>query len=531
MWFEELIQWLWKNPLLLGLAAYIAVLLSVALALFLMTLSLHRANERKAKQWQMMEDRWQPLMMKVLSGEKWPDYIHSQIKSHEVFFFIDFLMRYAEKLQGNAREMATQLAAPYLGLLLKRMNRGDAEQRARAILTLSILAPEQHNERLAHALEDESPLVAMLAARSLSENQSLEYLKPILDKMPRFRSWSQNFLISMLKSLAQEQPEALREALLDPSQPDWVKTVILKALTELSDWQALPLATQFLEENGDRELQAAALQFIARIGHAGLVDLVRKKISNPDFVIRLNAVKALSSLGDLSDGKQLIALLKDDSSQWIAYQAAQALKITKNLEPLYEVASSQHPRKELAKEVLYDLDSWETIEFLIRLPGFVEFVPQWIRSVKRRDVRDVWKQVQNALLSPQAHNDVKQKIAYELDNKAPEWLFGALSDAFLEHRNAPPKYLNQALINTNSEQAAELFMTWFYEIDAADAQYHVFCLLAEHPRSESAGFFKQLQKKIKEQPDRFAQHSKANQKDIQAKTDRAIHQSLLNTST
>lgn len=529
MWLKTLFHWLWQSPLLLGLVVYIAILLGVAFALFVTTLNLHKANERKARQWQAMEDRWKPLMMKVISGEKWPQSVHDQIKSHESLFFIDFLMRYADKLHGQSRKRVTQLAEPYLSLLLKRLHKGDAEQRARAILTLSVLAPEQHNQRLAQALEDPSPLVAMLAARSLAENKSLEYLKPILDKMPRFRSWSQNFLISMLKSLAQQHPEVLREALLDPSRPDWVKTIILKALTDLSDWQSLPLAAQFLEENGDRDLQAAALQFIARIGHAGLADLVRKKLDDPDFVIRLNAVKALSSLGDLSDGERLLALLKEDPSQWIAYQAAQALKVTRNLESLYQVASTQNPRTELAKEVLYDLDSWETIEFLIRLPGFIEYVPQWIRTVKRRDIRDAWKQVQNALLSPQAHLSVQQKMAHELDNKAPDWLFQSLLQAFLEQRNAPPKYLSQALINANPERASQVFIKWFYEVHNADSQYHLFCLLAADPRSESVSFFKDLQKRLQENPELFSQYTDLQQKELRAQTQKAVHQSLLNT--
>lgn len=520
-------NWLLNNPLLLGLLLYIVILLVVAISLIFITIRLHRANQKKAQQWASMEARWQPLMMKVLSGDDWPEHIQSAIGPGEGLFFIDFLMRYAEKLQGNSKNMVAELAAPYMPRLLNNLRTGDAEQRARAIITLAALTPDQHQREIVEALNDNSPLVSMLAARSLAENHSIDHLQPILNKMERFRSWSPSFLISMLVSLAKEQPEILREALLDPHQADWVKTVLMKALTELNDWQALPLAAQCLELDVNRELQAAALQFVAKIGHEGLVEMVRKKCDHPDFVVRLHAVKALASLGSEIDRGLLLHLLRKDDSQWIAYQAAQALKATGSQEVLYAVSVSEHPRAELAREVLYDLESWETILFLVQHAPFADYVPQWMRSIKRRDIRDNWRQVQNVLLSDQSHLEVRMAIAKALDPQVPDWLFEAVLQDLLNQRQTPPLHLILAIYQMRPAQASAYFKQWFYEIEDPDIQFQVILKLLESPGREHLSFYKELQSRLEGSREGLKNLSDNLLKQIQAKTQRAIHEGLL----
>lgn len=514
---------IFSNPMVLLLTFYMGVLMCIAIALVLITLQLHRKNQRTAQKWAEMEHRWQPLLMRAISGEAWPEEIQENIYPGEGFYFIDYLMRYAEKLSGESRKQATELAAPYLPQLIKRLKKGDAEQRARAILTLSILAPEAHQARMVDALEDPSPLVATMAARALAENGAIAYLKPILEKMPRFRSWSQNYLVSMLVSLGKEQPEHLREALVLSHQPNWVKTVIMKALTEINDWNTLPLAVQFLQEDAHREVQAAALQFLARIGHHGLLDLIRKKCHHEDFVIRLNAVKALANLGSGEDRELMLQLLHDPS-QWIAYQAALALRSTHNLDDLLGIALSNHPRSELAKEVLYDLESEETIAFLSRTEHFATQVPQWLRTVKRKDTRDLWRQVQTIFLQDKTPVVVKTAMAQEFNLQMPDWLYQALEKSFLDHRHHPPEYLLKALYRIQPIPAVTLFKDNFFAIEDPVLQYEALQYIKRKPLKEYLSFYKKIQATLLDTPERLAVQSYT---DIKKDIERLIHKSLL----
>lgn len=514
---------IFSNPMVLLITLYIGVLICIAIVLVLITIRLHRKNQRTAQKWSEMEQRWQPLLLRAISGEAWPEEIQENIYPGEGFYFIDYLMRYAEKLSGDSRKQATILAAPYLPQLIKRMKKGDAEQRARAILTLSILAPEEHQSRMVEALEDPSPLVATMAARALAENGAIEYLKPILEKMPRFRSWSQNYLVSMLVALGKAQPEHLREALVLSHQPNWVKTVIIKALTEINDWNTLPLAVQFLQEDAHREVQAAALQFLARIGHHGLLDLIRKKCHHEDFVIRLNAVKALANLGSGEDRELMLQLLHDPS-QWIAYQAALALKSTHNLQDLLTIALSGHPRSELAKEVLYDLESEEAIAFLSHTEHFATQVPQWLRTVKRKDTRDLWRQVQTVFLQDKTPLAVKEAMAQELNAQTPDWLYATLEKFFLDHRHHPPAYLLKALYRIQPLPAIALFKDNFFMVEDPLLQYEVFQYIKRKPRNEYLSFYKKIQTRLADSSERLALHAYT---DIKQDVERLIHRSLL----
>ncbi len=522
---SEFVAKLLANPLIISLIAYVGILVIMAVLLVIITLRLHHANQKKAAKWAEMEARWKPLLMRVLAGEAWPDEIQTSIGDGEGLYFIDYLMRYAEKLSGETRRRATALADPYLPKLLSRVHKGDAEQRARAILTLSILAPEDHQDRMVQALEDESPLVATMAARALAENGEINYLNPILEKMPRFRSWSQTYLVSMLVSLGKDQPEYLREALVLTHQPNWVKTVIMKALTEINDWNALPLAVQFLQEDADREVQAASLQFLARIGHDGLLDLIRQKCRHDDFVIRLNAVKALANLGTPEDRELLLQLLHDPS-QWIALQAAQALKATHNLEDLLQVAESTHPRAELAREVLYDLESRETIEFLSRTEHFAEHAAQWMRTVKRKDIRDTWKLVQQILLSSKTPDNVKMALARELDVKTPGWFYEALEAEFLNERQTPGLYLVKAMHRSDALRALDAFKNNFFTLEDPLVQYEVFRLLKRKPQNSYLNFYKKLQHALMQTPEQLAIPA-AQVEEVKKGVDRLIHKSLL----
>lgn len=518
-------QNLFSNPLVLLLTLYMALLVIIACVLVVITLRLHQKNQRTAQKWAEMEQRWQPLLIKTLGGEAWPEELRAQIYPGEGFYFIDYLMRYAEKLSGESRDLATELATPYLPQLLKRAKQGDAEQRARAILTLSILAPEDHHNRMVEALADPSPLVSTMAARALAENGSIEHLPVILEKMPRFRSWSQNYLVSMLVSLAKEHPEKLREALVLSHQPNWIKTVIIKALTEINDWQTLPLAVQFLQENAHREVQAAALQFLAKIGHEGLLNLIRTKCRDEDFVIRLNAVKALANLGNTEDRELLLQLLQDPS-QWIAYQAALALKATQHFDDLLQVALSGHPRAELAKEVLYDLESLESIAFLSQTEHFVPLASQWLRKVKRKDTREQWRQVQKVLLHSRTPETVKKLIAQHLDSQSPDWLFSALEKVFLEHRHHPDSSLIMALYRLRPYEAVQHFQDNFFLLEDAETQAQVFQYIQRKARPEYLNFYKQVQGTLRTEPQLLALKPD-QQKEMLAQIEHLIHKSLL----
>lgn len=405
------------EPLLWALSIYILLLLFVALVLVGFTLRLRRQNEQKAERWQSLEARWEPLLMAVMAQQAWPEDLHAAVKPHETFYFVDFLMRYAEKLTGAAYETLCQLAEPYLGGIAQRAHQGDTEQRARAILTLNALSPQTYQQVIVRGLDDAAPLVVMLTATALAEQHQATYLSTILEKIARFDTWSQNYLVNLLVQLGREAPECLRDEVGNVQHPAWVRVVLLKALGELHDWQALPLAEQILALEPNRDLQAAALYLLGRLGHAEHAELVRQKVRSSDFVIRLHAVKALERLATSKDEALLSELVNDDSL-WVARHAMEALKAARLFDVLYALAHTEHPRHLLAQQVLYDYDSVEALSFLVTRAEFAEDARRWLMTLSHKNHPLGWKRLQNVLRVPM-HPDVKAAIETYWPPNAP----------------------------------------------------------------------------------------------------------------
>lgn len=501
--------------LLWGLVIYILILLVFALGLVGLTIYLHRSNERKAQKWTELEKAWEPLIGKIITKSISVAQVHQQINVEQGLFFVDFLTRYSMRLSGASRQTLEALAAPWLPKLAERVSDGDEEQRARAVFTLSALAPEHYRIVIASALEDPVPLVSMLAAHSLAENHAIEYLNVLLKHMDRFRAWSPGYLTSMLVELGKPYPEKLRQALLEHDYPIWIQTVVLRALSELNDLASVPLAAELLASDTDPELQAAALDVLAKLGYEQHKERVRQKCRDPRFVIRLHAVKALTRLGDAQD-LPLFESLLNDPSQWVAFQAAQGLKAIEALDLLEQIADSEHPRAELAQQVLYNLDSDALLLSSAQSARFVKRVPQWMRNVIRKPSSAAWQRVQGVLFNAQTHPEVRMAIAEALTPDASAVMQPLIKRQLSLSQEADPSYLYRALYQLNPLGSLETLRQQFFDISSEPARLEIMGLLLRHRTPTTQNFVLELRQRLENGLERSAELSGILQQKLDA---------------
>lgn len=483
IWHSFLNNWIfgdWSHQFLLILTSYILILLVLALGLVLLTVLLHKANTAKAEKWKALEAKWNPLISGIIAGFLPPQALLEKVEESEKLFFVDYLMRYVPKLEGEIKETLCSMAAPYLDRLASRMETGDDEQRARAILTLSNMGFEKYQHLIVQALDDPSPVVAMLASRSLSDRGASQYLDVVLSKIDLFRSWSPTYLTTMLESLARRQPTLLLMHLREQAHPDWVRAIILKALTQLYCSEALPLAADLLREDSDREIQAAALQLLARLGHTEYRPLIRSKCEHPDFVIRLHAIKALAQIGDQTD-TELFQQLLEDESRWVALQAAEALKSIGKLEILEKFADSGHSHAELALQVLYDQDSAKELQLAARSPTFTAKIPQWLRSTYRRRSAVAWRRVSAVLFQSETHPDVRLAIAAQLQPDPNNQLYQETLTQLFSGRWADPIFLLKILYQLRPEQSLDTLSQFFYQTPLRPVKQYILQLFQQDP--------------------------------------------------
>lgn len=329
----------------------VVVLALFALGFCLFTFYLRLRSRARERLWERLEARWRGRLLEALAEPDRLPALQDAVEERYALFFVNFILRYSRRVKGEERELLKRAAAPWLDRVAERASSPGVERRARAIQTLGSLGLPRYADQLVEALDDASPLVAMVAARALARSGDVRQVEPLLRRLPRFRAWRESALAAMLAGIGGEAAPWLRETLADEDRDPWVRTVAADALVQLADLEAGDVAAHVLETGGPRELLAAALNLLAAVGRPEHAPVVRIRCASPDFVVRSRALRALGRLGEEDDAARLEAAL-DDPSPWVALHAARGLREVGGVEALRRVAESDHPRAAAARQVL-----------------------------------------------------------------------------------------------------------------------------------------------------------------------------------
>lgn len=339
------------RPGLVVLGAGVLVLFAVAGGLALAAVLLRARNERRRRRWERLERRWEEPVLAVVAGVARPGSFWRLVARTDRLDCVNFLLRFTRRLAGAERRIIEDLAAPYLDLVAARLGHREPERRARAVQTLSLLGRRRYARALVRALDDPSPLVAMVAARALARRESPDFAAAILDRLHRFETWRPSFLASMLASVGPALAPALMAALADRDRNPRARCVAADALRELHDPAAADVAARVLDDARDRDLQAAVLALLADVGRDEHLPVIRRYLASPEAIVRARAASALGHIGAPEDTESLAGAL-NDPSPWVALRAAEALRESGAEDALARIVAAGGPRAELAGAVL-----------------------------------------------------------------------------------------------------------------------------------------------------------------------------------
>lgn len=327
------------------------VLVSVAFGLY--TVVLRIQHIRKERRWTRLTARWEEPLLLALTDPEEVDRVHQAVEPGDRLHFVQFVLDYAKRVVGEERQMLRTLAAPYLGPIVERATHPRREIRTRAVRTLGTLGLPRHAGEVLAALDDPSPLVAMVAAQSLAKEEFPEYVPAILKRLARFRGWSQAYMASMLASIGSAAAPALRDSLVDEDEEPWVRAVAADALYMLKDFESGDLAARVVELEEDSDLLASALKLLTEVGQPEHVEAIRVRCASPDPLVRSRALSALGTLGEEDDIPTILGAMSDPSP-WVAIRAAKGVLAAGAAQLLRDLAYSDHPRAELARQVLLE---------------------------------------------------------------------------------------------------------------------------------------------------------------------------------
>lgn len=334
--------------LILGAAALFVVL---SLLFAGVAVALRVANDRKKAHRGHLESQWRPLLLGVLSGQVEPAGLWDLVQPEERLFFLEYLYRFAQRVEGRTLTAIQDLARPFLDEAASRLEEAPPDARARYLMIVGLLGFEHYTEAIEEALDSSSRLVSIVAVRILARAGVPGYTEAVLQRLPRFSDWSSDALASILADLGQNEPAVLRKAVIDSSLPIRTRVIATDSLRLLNDAPAADIAIQILENGTERPLQTSALRLLERIGNEEHLPVVRTLTDASDEVVRIRAYSALSRLGTRADAERLREGL-DDPSNWVALHAARGLKHAHYKNVLHDLANSNHPRAPLARQVL-----------------------------------------------------------------------------------------------------------------------------------------------------------------------------------
>ncbi|MBI2059195.1 MAG: HEAT repeat domain-containing protein [Nitrospirae bacterium] len=341
-----------QDKVLLYLGISVLVLLGLTLLFAGFTVMMRLRNNIKARRWARLEREWEPWVMEAVGRGRHTAFLAEWIRPWDRDYFLEFLLRYANRFRGEERRTLSSLAHPFLARIARRRRSKDPEDRARAVQMLSSLGLPEYADEVLKFLDDPSPLVAMIAARALAQKEFVGHATAIMDHLHRFEDWSPGFLAAMLAAVGPELAPQLEGFLSDPEKQTSARSVAAEALLRLNQFSAAERAAAIIETEQSVDLVAACLRLLGAVGRPEHLDLIRRQAKSSHFSIRAQAIGALGRLGDMED----VAVLRRafmDKSPWVAIQAATALKgigADGILEAIAEAPS--HPRHILAQQIL-----------------------------------------------------------------------------------------------------------------------------------------------------------------------------------
>lgn len=329
------------------------VVLALVLAVFafiergLIRKQLHKTNRLKGT--------WGDPVWRYLFGKAPSSVVWSLVADEDVLEFVAYLFPLVRRVDGEDRDRLAGLVQPFLGPVRRELRRRSPGRRAMAAEALGYFGEPEDLSRLLAALDDRSPLVAMVSARALTEwSGGWEHARTILDSLERFANWDATFLATLVSELGPRAVPEFRRRFTSPSAPPRIRQVAAIALKILHDPGSADAAVEVLETTTDLDLRAASLRMLGQVGSDRHVGSVAPYLESRQFALRIAAVDAFSRLSSRQDLKRLGQLVREDPSQWVAIHAARGLRDAGELRLLEKLATSKHPRSTVALQAIME---------------------------------------------------------------------------------------------------------------------------------------------------------------------------------
>lgn len=339
-----------EAAVLQALSAAVVLITAIALVFAGTAIVVRFVTDHRADTQQRLWALWMPPILDAIADPVRSPFRH-HIRRRDRLLFLELLARLSISLSFDERPQLAEMALPHLREARELLTDKDPEFRALGLQLLGLLGADENRDLLIRSMRDPAPLIALAAIRSLSRGSGLNDVEEVLEELPRFEKWGQGLLSALLVAFGDRARPVLRAVLADKARPERQRVAAAGALLKLNDLESSRTAEEVLRTYPGRELAAACLRLVRRLGRPVQADLLAHFAASDDPVVRLHAVSALATVGG-DDHVDLLTMSMADPSHWVAMRASQTLKDLRRLDRLQWLAAMNHPRASLARELL-----------------------------------------------------------------------------------------------------------------------------------------------------------------------------------
>lgn len=265
---------------------------------------------------------WNIFMIQAIEGKLriWP-----KIDEKHYLDFLILWNKYQGNLTGDSKiglnRMAYALDMDKVAMSLLDAN-SEAE-RILAVLTLGHLRESNAWEKIKLIAEESVGMSGQIAALSIARINPSKAAQILLPILLQREEWSQAKNAIILTEIGDDN---LTQPLLDE-----IEQADAKALTRLIT--ALPFANtsladkklkSLLDQSDDIEIIASCLKIIKFFAGEEWIYIIKEYLTHPSWVVRVQAVNAISQLAGKNELDELIAMLSDEN-WWVRYRSALAI--------------------------------------------------------------------------------------------------------------------------------------------------------------------------------------------------------------
>lgn len=298
----------------------ISVIISIAILLEVTWLRFNKIHEEKCRK--SFLKNWQPVLVQSALGEK---LALPTLGESDVDRFLILWLHFQESLLGEPRTHLNALMyeVDLSAELKRRLLRGSVADRMVAITSFGYLKDQSVWNELENLVHSPVLVLSILAARALVSIDAAKAVPIVFPVIAERRDWPAPKVARILK----ESPEIMAsflnfiEKAIHDKQPYLIRLLRLLHVQHLN--QSPLYIRDILNHSDNPELVLAALKLVREPRD---LDLVRKRLRDDSWQVKVQAVKVLGQLGGKQDIPTLVSLL-DSKDWWLRYRAASSINL------------------------------------------------------------------------------------------------------------------------------------------------------------------------------------------------------------